>query len=136
MTDRVETRIGFRETRFDPNEGFFLNGRHMKINGVCLHHDHGALGSAFHVAAARRQLLNVKAMGANAVRCAHNPMAPEFYDLCDELGLLVMSELTDVWRKPGYGSITRGFSMIGRKDVASWTAASANIRRSSLVGRQ
>lgn len=127
MTDRVETRIGFRETRFDPNEGFFLNGKHMKINGVCLHHDHGALGSAFHVAAARRQLLNVKAMGANAVRCAHNPMAPEFYDLCDELGLLVMSELTDVWRKPKTRfDYSRFFDNWVEKDVASWIRRERN----------
>ncbi len=127
MTDRVETRFGFRETRFDPNEGFFLNGRSMKINGVCLHHDHGALGAAFHKAAVKRQLLNMKAMGANAVRCAHNPMAPEFYDLCDELGLLVMSELTDIWRKPKTRfDYARFFDEWVKKDVESWICSERN----------
>ncbi|MDD4095853.1 MAG: glycoside hydrolase family 2 TIM barrel-domain containing protein [Oscillospiraceae bacterium] len=127
MTDCVQTRFGFRETRFDPNEGFFLNGRHMKINGVCLHHDHGALGAAFHVEAVRRQLLNMKAMGANAIRCAHNPMAPEFYDLCDELGLLVMSELTDVWRKPKTRfDYARFFDEWVERDVASWILSERN----------
>jgi beta-galactosidase len=127
MADRVETRVGFRETRFDPNEGFFLNGQRMKINGVCLHHDHGVLGAAFHEAAARRQLLNVKAMGANAVRCAHTPMAPEFYDLCDELGFLVMSELTDVWRKPKTRfDYARFFDNWVEKDVASWIRRERN----------
>ncbi len=127
MTDRVDTRFAFRETRFDPNEGFFLNGQPMKLNGVCLHHDHGALGAAFHKAAARRQLLSVKAMGANAVRCAHNPMAPEFYDLCDELGLLVMSELTDVWRKSKTRfDYARFFDEWIEKDVASWIRRERN----------
>ena len=127
MTDRIDTRFAFRDTRFDPDGGFFLNGKHMKINGVCLHHDHGALGAAFHIEAARRQLLSMKAMGANAVRCAHNPMAPEFYDLCDELGLLVMSELTDVWRKPKTKfDYARFFDEWVEKDVASWIRRERN----------
>ena len=89
--------IGFRETQFTPDRGFFLNGEPVKLRGVCLHHDLGALGAAFYPAAAERQLRLMKAMGVNAVRTAHNPPARQYLDLCDRLGLMVMDELYDMW---------------------------------------
>ncbi len=97
--DAYSTRIGLRDAQWSPTEGFSLNGHRMKINGVCLHHDFGALGAAFHIDAARRQLQMMKDMGANAIRCTHNPPAPELLDLCDEMGLMVIDEAFDMWRR-------------------------------------
>lgn len=97
--DRLAYKIGFRTIHFDVNGGFSLNGKHLKILGVCLHHDLGALGAAFNKSAAKRQLLIMKDMGANAIRTAHNPPATELLDLCDELGLLVYNEAYDMWQK-------------------------------------
>lgn len=97
--DTDVTRTGFRTFRFDADKGFFLNGNHMKLNGVCLHHDAGALGAVVNRAAIRRQLTMLKDMGCNAIRCTHNPPAPELLDMCDEMGFLVMDEAFDMWRK-------------------------------------
>lgn len=99
VIDSDTVRIGFRTIAFDAEKGFFLNGRNMKINGVCLHHDHGCLGAAFNRRAMQRQLQMMKDMGCNAIRCSHNPPSPEMLDLCDEMGLLVMDEAFDIWRK-------------------------------------
>lgn len=99
VCDEYETATGFRTFAFEAEKGFSLNGERMKINGVCLHHDLGALGSAFNVSAAERQLRIMKEMGVNAVRCSHNPPAPELLDLCDRMGLLVMDEPFDMWRQ-------------------------------------
>ncbi|MBZ5561015.1 MAG: DUF4982 domain-containing protein [Acidobacteriia bacterium] len=98
LTDDYRTPFGIRSIRFDPNQGFFLNGKPEKIKGVCLHHDLGALGAAFSEVALERRLRLLKAIGVNAIRCSHNPMAPELYDLCDRLGLLVMDEAFDEWQ--------------------------------------
>ncbi len=95
--DAVTTRTGLRTLRFDANEGFFLNGIRTKINGVCMHHDLGPIGTAFNRAAAKRQLTIMREMGCNAIRTSHNPPAPELLDLCDEMGLLVMDEAFDMW---------------------------------------
>jgi beta-galactosidase len=95
--DQQTIRFGFREFRFEPDTGFWLNGQNMKIKGVCLHHDGGAVGSAVPKAVWRRRLLALKELGVNAIRTAHNPPAPEFLDLCDELGFLVMHEVFDCW---------------------------------------
>ena len=113
--------IGFRETRFTPDQGFFLNGEPLKLHGVCLHHDLGALGAAFYPAAAERQLRLMKNMGVNAVRTAHNPPARKFLDLCDQLGILVMDELYDMWELPKtpYDN-ARFFQETYRQDVAAW----------------
>ncbi len=97
LADEYRTPFGIRSIRFDPNHGFFLNGKPEKLRGVCLHHDLGGLGAAFSAAALERRLKALKALGVNAVRCSHNPMAPEEYDLCDRLGLLVMDEAFDEW---------------------------------------
>ena len=97
--DRLETRTGFRFMDFNAGKGFSLNGERMKINGVCLHHDAGALGAVVNKAAIARQLKIMKEMGANAIRSSHNPPAPELLELCDSLGLMVMDETFDMWRK-------------------------------------
>ncbi len=98
--DGNEIRVGLRSLQFDPNKGFALNGRWMKVKGVCLHHDAGTLGAAVPDDVWRRRLENLKQIGVNAIRCAHNPQAPVLYDLCDELGLLVMDEASDEWEFP------------------------------------
>lgn len=92
-------KVGLRTVSLDPDRGLFLNGKNIKLKGVCLHHDLGALGAAFHPKAARRQLQLMQRMGANAVRTSHNPPAEAFLDLCDELGLLVVDEAFDMWEK-------------------------------------
>lgn len=93
-------RVGIRSFRFDPDEGFFLNEKSMLIKGVCVHHDGGCLGAAVHPAVWKRRLQKLKAMGCNAVRMSHNPHMPELYDLCDEMGFLVMDEAFDEWEGP------------------------------------
>jgi beta-galactosidase len=89
--------IGIREFHFDADKGFFLNGRHHKIYGVALHTDAGALGTAVPLAAWERRLTALRALGVNAIRTAHNPPAPEFLDLADRMGFLVMEEMFDCW---------------------------------------
>lgn len=94
VVDTYETEFGFRWFTFS-SDGFSLNGKHMKLNGVCLHHDQGALGSAAYDDAIYRQLSIMKDMGVNAVRTSHNPAAENFIEICDELGLLVIEEAFD-----------------------------------------
>lgn len=96
--DRYTTVFGIRSFHFDAVQGFFLNGQSLKIRGVCLHSDLGALGMAFNRSAARRQLQMMKDMGVNGIRTAHNPAASAFLDLCDEMGFIVMNETFDVWK--------------------------------------
>lgn len=96
--DRYETTFGIRFFHFDAEKGFFLNGHSLKIRGVCLHSDLGALGTAFNRSAAERQLRIMKEMGVNGIRTSHNPPAVEFLDLCDEMGFVVMNETFDVWK--------------------------------------
>lgn len=95
LVDNTETRFGIREFRFDPDNGFFLNGENMKLKGLCLHHDAGPLGAAVPEKVWRVRFEALKAIGCNAIRCSHNPPAPEFLDLCDEMGFLVMNEAFD-----------------------------------------
>ncbi len=99
IIDTYRTVTGFRTFEFDAEKGFSINGRSMKINGVCLHHDAGALGAVVNRRAIERQLEIMKEMGVNAIRCSHNPPAPELLELCDSMGLLVMDETFDMWRK-------------------------------------
>jgi len=99
VSDRYETVFGIRSFYFDSTEGFFLNGRRVKINGVCNHHDLGCLGAAVNTRAIERQLEILKEMGCNGIRTAHNPPAPELLDLCDRMGFIVMDEAFDMWEK-------------------------------------
>ena len=98
IVDEYTTRFGIRDVRFDANEGFFLNGRSLKLNGVCQHHDLGPLGSAVNRRGLERQLGILRDMGCNAIRTSHNPPAPELLDLCDEMGFLVIDEAFDEWK--------------------------------------
>lgn len=97
--DQYETRFGIRSLRFDPDTGIYVNGEHIKIKGVNQHHDLGALGAAFNVRAAERQLEILREMGCNAIRMAHNPPAPELLELTDRMGFLVVDEIFDVWER-------------------------------------
>jgi beta-galactosidase len=99
LIDQYETPFGVRFFNFDSEKGFFLNGKPLKILGVCNHHDLGALGSAINKRAMERQLELLKAMGCNAIRTAHNPPATELLDLCDKMGFIVMDEAFDMWKK-------------------------------------
>ncbi|MFH6993855.1 sugar-binding domain-containing protein [Flavobacterium sp. FlaQc-48] len=98
--DETVTKTGFRNFTFDPNNGFALNGKWMKVKGVCLHHDAGVLGSAVPREVWETRLKTLKEIGVNAIRTSHNPQAPVFYELCDELGLLVLNEAYDEWEFP------------------------------------
>lgn len=97
--DTYETPFGIRIIAFDANKGFFLNGEHIRLQGVCDHADLGALGTVVNVAGLRRQIEILKEMGCNAIRTSHNPPAPELLDLCDRLGMLVMDESFDCWER-------------------------------------
>jgi len=99
VTDRYETPLGIRQFVFDIDKGFILNGKPVKIRGVCNHHDLGALGSAINTRALERQLEMLKAMGVNGIRTSHNPPAPELLELADKLGFIVMDEAFDMWQK-------------------------------------
>ena len=99
VVDEYYTTTGFRSFQFDVNKGFFLNGKSMKINGVCNHHDLGCLGAALNEDALHRQLALLKEMGCNAIRCSHNPPAPELLNMCDTMGFIVMDESFDMWRR-------------------------------------
>ncbi len=97
--DRYTTPIGIRTIAYDKDKGFLLNGRHTKIHGVCDHHDLGALGAAVNRRAIERQLEILKGAGVNALRTSHNPPAPEVLDACDRMGIVVMDESFDMWRR-------------------------------------
>lgn len=97
--DRYETPFGIRYFSFDAERGFLLNGKKVKINGVCNHHDLGCLGAAINTRALERQLEILKDMGCNGIRTSHNPPAPELLDLCDKMGFIVMDEAFDMWKK-------------------------------------
>lgn len=100
VIDETSTKTGFRTFTFDPNHGFALNGVWMKMKGVCIHHDAGVLGTAVPREVWKRRLQALKEIGCNAIRTSHNPQSPEVYELCDELGLLVMDEAFDEWQFP------------------------------------
>ncbi len=97
--DRVEVPFGIRHAEFRSDTGFWLNGVNLKLKGVCLHHDGGAVGAAVPLAVWERRLRKLKELGVNAIRTAHNPVDPGFLDLCDTLGFLVMDEAFDCWTR-------------------------------------
>ncbi len=119
VVDTYETTTGFRDFRFDPKTGFWLNGKNFKLNGVCEHHDFGCLGAALHEDALHRKLSKLKAMGVNAIRSSHNPPAPELLSMCDTMGLIVMDESFDMWRrKKTQNDYARFFDEWHERDLA------------------
>ncbi|MES2923564.1 MAG: glycoside hydrolase family 2 TIM barrel-domain containing protein [Verrucomicrobiota bacterium] len=99
VLDEVTTPFGIRSAEFKSDTGFWLNGKNLKLKGVCLHHDGGAVGAAVPLAVWERRLRILQELGVNSIRTAHNPTAPEFLDLCDRMGFLVMDEFFDCWTK-------------------------------------
>ncbi len=97
VRDEIRVETGIRTFRFDPDEGFFLNGVNMKLKGVCVHHDAGALGAAVPENVWKRRLQKLKGAGCNALRTSHNPPDPKLLTLCDRMGFLVMDEAFDEW---------------------------------------
>jgi beta-galactosidase len=125
--DTCRTPFGFRTFRFDPDEGFRLNGTYHKLKGVDLHHDLGALGAAVSKDAIRRQMTIMKSMGVNAFRTSHNPPSPEMIEVCEELGIVMLVEAFDCWRSPktryDYG---RFFDEWSDRDIAEMVLAARN----------
>ena len=127
LLDWQTETIGFRSIGFTPNEGLFLNGRTVKIQGVCEHHDLGCLGAAFHEKALERQFKILREMGANSIRTSHNPPAPEFMELCDRMGFLVDAECFDMWeRSKTTYDYARFFKDWAQRDVRSWVRRDRN----------
>lgn len=139
VIDRTTTVTGFRSFTFDADKGFALNGKQMKVKGVCLHHDAGVLGAEVYPEVWRRRLKSLKSLGVNAIRTSHNPQASALYDLCDELGLLVMDEAFDEWefpkRKwlqgwnvgtPGFQGTSDFFKEWGERDLADMVRRDRN----------
>ncbi|WP_155054160.1 glycoside hydrolase family 2 TIM barrel-domain containing protein [Streptomyces blattellae] len=127
VVDTYRTPFGFRTFRFDPDEGFHLNGTYHKIKGVDLHHDQGALGAAVSIDAIRRQMTIMKSMGVNAFRTSHNPPSPEMIEVCEELGIVMLVEAFDCWKSPksryDYG---RFFDAWADRDITEMVLAARN----------
>lgn len=139
IIDQSTTVTGFRTFTFDANKGFALNGKSMKMKGVCLHHDAGVLGAAVPEEVWRTRLLALKEVGVNAIRTTHNPHATDMYALCDELGMLVMNEAFDEWEfpkrkwlqgwnvgKPGHDGTFDFFEEWGEKDLGDMVRRDRN----------
>ncbi len=127
VRDHERMTIGFRTITFDPQKGCFLNGRPLKVHGACEHHDLGCLGAAFHPCAMERKLKLLKDMGVNAIRTSHNMQAPEFMELADRMGFLVVDEAFDMWERTktafDYGLFFREWA---ERDVRSWVRRDRN----------
>lgn len=117
VVDTVETSFGIRRVEIHPANGITLNGRPLRLNGVCHHSDIGPLGTVVNIRAIERQLEILRELGANAIRGAHNPLAPEFLDLCDRMGFLVIAEAFDAWRFPARDWVPNDYA----RDFATWS---------------
>lgn len=130
LIDQTTENVGIRTFGFDADKGFSLNGKSMKIKGVCIHHDAGALGSAVPKEVWERRLNTLKDLGCNAIRTSHNPQSPVLYEICDEIGMLVLNEAFDEWEypkkkwltgwndgTPGFQGYARFFEEWGEKDL-------------------
>lgn len=127
VIDVLEQQVGFKTVQFDCNKGCFINGKHVKLHGVCDHHDFGALGAAFDLVALKRQFTRLREMGVNSIRTSHNPPAPAFMDLADRMGFLIDDECFDMWEKPkttyDYGNY---FIEWHERDASSWVRRDRN----------
>ncbi len=125
--DVIENTFGFRTIRFDTEKGFFINGRNVKLHGVCEHHDNGALGTAINKAALRRKIEKLMTMGVNSIRTSHNMPATELLELSDEMGILIIDEAFDMWEHPktkyDYANF---FPAWYERDVESWITRDRN----------
>ncbi|MBE5836894.1 glycoside hydrolase family 2 TIM barrel-domain containing protein [Butyrivibrio sp.] len=124
---REEVTIGFRSISFDPDKGFLLNGKVTKLNGVCIHHDLGALGAAYNNSAMKRRLIQLKGMGVNAIRLTHNMFDPQTIELLDRIGFMAISEGFDMWeRSKTEFDYARFFPEWHERDVESWVKRDRN----------
>jgi hypothetical protein len=139
VIDEYETPFGVRSIKFNPDKGFFLNGVSTKLKGVCLHHDGGCLGAAVPEKIWKIRLEKLKAVGCNAIRTSHNPVAPEFLDLCDQVGFMVLAEAFDEWEynkckwikgwnigKPGLDGYGDNFEQWSEKDLSGMVIRDIN----------
>ncbi|WP_299668307.1 glycoside hydrolase family 2 TIM barrel-domain containing protein [uncultured Polaribacter sp.] len=127
IADIVETKFGVRDIEWKPETGMWLNGENVKLQGACNHQDAGALGAAVPDKILRFRIQQLKDMGVNAIRTAHNPQTPIFYELCDELGMLVMDEIFDGWKrkaKNDYGA--HHFDKWWKQDLTDWIKRDRN----------
>ena len=127
VLDRVETRFGVRDIEWIPGQGMLLDGKVVKLRGVCQHQHGGAFGAAVPEKIIRFRVEQMKAMGCNSIRTAHNPHTPEFYDICDELGMIVMDEFVDGWGKKAradYGA--QAFAKWWERDLTDWIERDRN----------
>jgi beta-galactosidase len=124
---RVETRFGVRDIEWKPGSGMWLSGKNVKLRGVCQHQHGGALGAAVPEKIIRYRVEQMKAMGANSIRTAHNPHTPEFYEICDELGIIVMDEFVDGWnRKATHDYGAHDFAKWWKRDLTDWIKRDRN----------
>lgn len=125
--DSYETIFGIRTLEFDARSGFKINGKSMRFNGVCMHHDLGPLGSAVNRTALKRQLIMLQEMGCNSIRTSHNPPTPELLELCDKMGMMVIDEAFDEWPdgkcKNGYSKL---FEEWAEKDLRAFIRRDRN----------
>ncbi len=125
--DTAITRFGFRDIEWKPESGMWLNGKNVKLQGVCNHQDAGALGAAVPDKILRFRIKQLKAMGCNAIRTSHNPQTPIFYDICDEVGMLVMDEIFDGWKKKAAHDYGRyHFNEWWKRDLSDWIKRDRN----------
>lgn len=127
LQDRVETRFGVRDIEWKPGSGMWLNGENIKLLGVCQHQHSGALGAAAPAKIIRYRVEQMKAMGCNSIRASHNPHTPEFYAICDELGMIVMDEFVDGWnRKAKHDYGAHDFDKWWKRDLTDWIKRDRN----------
>jgi beta-galactosidase len=128
IVDTDTTTFGIREFKFTADDGFYLNGKRVQLYGVCLHHDHGALGGAFYTRAMERQLEIMRDMGVNAIRTSHNPPAPELLELCDKMGFVVWDECFDKWDKTAdrFDSNTTPLEQYSKKQIRNFVMRDRN----------
>ena len=127
VIDEIETNFGFKTVEWKTETGFWLNGENVKLKGVCEHWEGGPVGGAWTKPMLRWKLQSLKDMGINAIRPSHNPTPPMFYDICDEIGLLVMDEIFDGWHKKApedYGK--QAFDEWWQRDVKEWITRDRN----------